>query len=104
MVLIEQYLSLFCRLVHNVSYYVLQALLDCSKEVARSCFQDMVFYETMKVEYLNSLSVITLVNCMLRTPWDRVLLCGMRKQPLKPKSLPCSGQSEKDKVRGSQEC
>ena len=41
--------SSYCRLVHSCSYYVLQACLDVKYEEARACFQDMVFFETMKV-------------------------------------------------------
>lgn len=40
------------RLVHNLSYYVLQALLDVRYEVARSCFHDLVLFEVMKVAYI----------------------------------------------------
>ena len=41
------------RLVHNLSYYVLQALFDMSYEVARACFQDLIMYEVMKVVYID---------------------------------------------------
>ena len=41
------------RLVHNLSYYVLQALFDISYEVARAAFQDLIMYEVMKVVYID---------------------------------------------------
>ena len=40
------------RLVHNLSFYVLQALLDVEYKVARACFHDLVMFEVMKVVYI----------------------------------------------------
>ena len=37
------------RLVHNVSYNFLQALLDVNYRTARASFQDILMYEVMKV-------------------------------------------------------
>ena len=76
----------FYRLVHSCSYYVLQALLDCNYETARACFQDMVFFELMKVDnqWTFMFKSLFIQNPMGTCPtvWNDVLASDAEKSQL----------------------